>query len=427
MKESTSQAKNRRDFLRKLMAGTAATLALPTLTLAEGETLPEVSPPTNPDDEGYWEMVKRQFAVPDNLIMMNAANLCPAPYAITQSVQATLADLGKDVSFQFRDKFDALRASAIEKLAAYLGVDKNEVGITRNTTESNNIIVNGLDFKAGDEVILWDQNHPSNNVAWEYRAKRLGFTVKKISLPAAPKSADELIQSFQKAITPKTRLISFSHISNVSGIALPVKELCAMARSRNILTMVDGAQSFGFCDLNLRELGCDFYSGSTHKWLMGPLENGVVYIRRESMDRIWPLIISAGWNETHTTVDERYCIVGQRNESTPAAIPGIIDYHGVIGKRNIENRVRALNAHLKDQLRAKVPQATFITPLSAELSAGITIFTIPGKPSADIYQALYTKYGIAGAATMGVRLSPNIYNTKEDINKAVEAVRALAG
>ncbi len=426
MKNTFYPTNDRRDFLKKLMAGTAATMVLPSMTMAAGESHPEVAPPSDIDDEGYWQMVKRQFAVPDNLVMMNAANLCPAPYAITQSVQATLSDLGKDVSFQFRDKFDKIRPVALEKLAAYLGVSKDEVGITRNTSESNNIIVNGLDFKAGDEVILWEQNHPSNLVAWEYRAKRLGFTVKKISLPASPKSIDDLIQPFQKAITPKTRLIAFSHISNVSGIALPAKELCAMARSRNILTLVDGAQSFGFCDLNLRELGCDFYSGSTHKWLMGPLENGVVYIRKESMDRIWPLIISAGWNETQTSVDDRYCIVGQRNESTPAAVPEIIDYHGIIGKRNIETRVRGLNSYLKEQLRAKVPQAAFITPLTSELSGGITIFTIPGKNSQDIYQSLYTKYGIAGAATMGVRLSPNIYNTKDDINRAVDAVKALA-
>ncbi len=427
MKKETS-SNPRRSFLKTLMAGTAASLAIPAFAVSKDADLePLLTAPGDPENERYWEMVKRQFAVPDNLVMMNAANLCPAPYGITQSVKATLDDLGRDVSFQFRDKFDLIRPKALEKLASYLGVSQDEIGITRNTSESNNIIVNGFDFKAGDEILLWDQNHPSNNVAWEQRAKRLGFTVKKISLPASPQSIADLIQPFEKAITPKTRMISFSHISNVSGIALPAKELCALARSKKILSMVDGAQSFGFIDLNLRDLGCDFYSGSTHKWLMGPLENGAVYIRKESMDRLWPLIISAGWNETQTTVDERYCIVGQRNESTPAAVPEIMDYHSLIGKLNIEKRVRGLNSYLKEQLRTKVPQATFITPIAPELSGGITIFTIPGKNSQDIYQSLYAKYGIAGAATMGVRLSPNIYNTKDDINKAVDAIRALAG
>lgn len=424
-RETSNPANDRRDFLKRLIAGTAATLTIPGIAAAAAEETPLLTAPPDAEDELYWDMVKRQFAVPSNLVMMNAANLCPAPYSITQLVQATLSDLGKDVSFQFRDKFDLIRPKALEKLAAYLGVAKEEVGITRNTSESNNIVVNGFDFKAGDEIILWDQNHPSNGIAWEQRAKRLGFTVKKVSVPADPKTATELIQPFEKAITPKTRLIAFSHISNISGIGLPAKELCAMARSKKILTMVDGAQSFGFIDINLRDLGCDFYSGSTHKWLMGPLENGVLYVKKESQERLWPLIISAGWNETSTSVDDRYCILGQRNESTPAALPETIAFLGVIGKRNIEERVRGLNDYLKDQIRSKLPQAVFVTPLQRECSGGITIFNIPGRKSEEIYQKLYSAYGVAGASTMGVRLSPNINNTKADIDKAVDAVRAV--
>ena len=425
MKKDLTISNDRRTFLKKLLVGTAATFTVPAFAAQNEEELHEaLSSFQAPGDEAYWEMVKRQFPVPGNLIMMNAANLCPAPYAIAQSVKDTLDDLGKDVSFQFRDKFDQTRVVSILQLASYFGVTKEEIGITRNTSESNNIIVNGFDFKAGDEVIVWDQSHPSNNIAWEQRAKRFGFTVKKVSVPANPKSIAELIQPFEQAITSRTRLIGFSHVSNLSGIALPAKELCAMARSKKILTLVDGAQSFGFMDLNLRDLGCDFYTGSTHKWLMGPLENGVLYVRKESMDKLWPLIISAGWHEAPTNTDDKYCIVGQRNESTPVAIPETIQFHMIIGKRNIEDRVRALNAYLKAQIQTKLPQATFVTPLAPEMSGGITVFNIPNKPSTDIYQKLYQSYGIAGASTMGVRLSPNVYNTMAEIDKAVEAVKS---
>ncbi|MBL7864856.1 MAG: aminotransferase class V-fold PLP-dependent enzyme [Cyclobacteriaceae bacterium] len=424
MRKTTGTERDRRSFLRKLMAGTAATLSLPAFdSLAETPAMPQG--PGDPADEAYWEMVKRQFAVTDKFLMMNAANLCPAPYMITESVKTTLGDLSKDVSFQFRDKFEGIRAKSLEKLAAYLGVTTDEVGITRNTSESNNIIVNGFDFKAGDEVLLWDQNHPSNNIAWEQRAKRLGFTVKKISMPTAPRSSTELTQAFEKAITPKTKLIGFSHISNVSGIALPAKELCALARSKHIYTLVDGAQSFGMMDLNLKDMGCDFYSGSTHKWLMGPLENGILYVKKESAEKLWPLIISAGWSEKGTSIDDRFCILGQRNESTPAAIPETVEFHGMIGKQPIEERVRGLNTYLKEQLQSRIPQSTFVTPLARECSAGITVFNIPSKPSQEIFQKLYQSYGIGCASTMGVRVSPNIYNTKADIDRVVDAVKQI--
>ena len=240
-----------------------------------------------------------------------------------------------------------------------------------------------------------------------------------------PQSPEELVDSFAKAISPKTRLIAFSHISNLSGIALPAKEICKMAREKKILTLVDGAQSFGLIDLNLKDMGCDFYSGSTHKWLMGPLENGVLYVRKEAMERLWPNIISAGWKEASTTVDERLCILGQRNETTPAALPETIDFHLSIGKAMIEERVRALNSYLKTRIQATFPQVAFVSPVPTSMSAGITVFNIPGKQSSEIFQKLYETQGIAGASTSGVRLSPHIYNTMEDMDKVVSAVKGL--
>ncbi|MDZ4716432.1 MAG: aminotransferase class V-fold PLP-dependent enzyme [Cytophagales bacterium] len=426
MKELLKPATGRRNFLRKLAAGTAMTMTLPSLAIA-GEAMMVPLPVLDGEaDERYWSMVKNQFAVPDQLMMLNAANLCPAPYAITQAVQTTLGELGRDVSFQSRDRFDLIRQTALEKLAAYLGVSKDEVGITRNTSESNNIIVNGFDFKAGDEVILWDQNHPSNMVAWEQRARRLGFTIRKVSVPAAPLSPDDLMAPFVKAVTPKTRLIAFSHISNLSGIAMPAKALCNWAREKKILTLVDGAQSFGLVDLDLKDMSCDFYSGSTHKWLLGPLENGVLYVRKENMERLWPTMISAGWKDGSATADEKYCIAGQRNETTPAAIPETIDFHLRIGKRNVEERVRALNGYLRAQLALKLPRTVFVSPPPGSQSGGITVFNIPGKASAEMFQKLYDTYGMACASTMGVRISPHIYNTLEDIDKVVDAVLNLA-
>ncbi|MEO6285159.1 MAG: aminotransferase class V-fold PLP-dependent enzyme [Dyadobacter sp.] len=425
MKTETSIQYERRHFLKRLGAGSLAAIALPAFA-NEGHVQLMAPNGGSAPDEKYWEQIQKQFAVPSNLIMLNAANLCPPPTAVNDQVKKMLDGLGKDVSFQYREQFSEKRKKALQVLAGFTGVGKEEIGITRNTSESNNIIVNGLDLKPGDEVLLWDQNHPSNASAWEQRAKRYGFTVKKISVPADPQWIEDLIKPFRDAITPRTKLLGFSHISNTSGIALPAKELCMLAAEKNVLSLVDGAQSFGFLDLNLKDLGCDFYTGSTHKWFMGPLENGILYVKKESADSLWPNIISAGWKEGALTVDEKYCMLGQRNETTLAGIAETVNFHQTIGKKNIENRVVQLNTYLKDQIKAKVPGATFVTPLPTELSGGVTIISFAGKKPAELSKKLYEAHGIAAAPTGGIRMSAHIYNTLNDIDKVVKALQAIS-
>ena len=235
-----------------------------------------------------------------------------------------------------------------------------------------------------------------------------------------------MIAAFAKAITPKTKLIAFSHVSNLSGIALPAKEICALAKSRGVLSLVDGAQTLGLMDLNLHDMGCDFFSASTHKWLMGPMENGILYVAKPQIANLWPAVIGGGWKDDMKTVDEKICVLGQRIETTTSALPETIDFHLLIGKKNIEERVVALNTYLKEQIRLKIPVATFVTPVNPELSAGIVIVNLAGKDAKDVYQKLYENHGIACASTGGIRLSPHIYNTMEDINKVVESLVMLA-
>ena len=187
-------------------------------------------------------------------------------------------------------------------------------------------VVNGLDLKAGDEIIIWEQNHPSNGVAWEKRAQRSGIIVKKISVPSSPKTADELVTPFAKAITSKTKLIAFSHVSNLSGLMLPAKEICNLAKSKGILTLVDGAQTLGLMELNLYDMGCDFFTASTHKWLMGPMENGMLYVKKSHIENLWPAVMGGGWKDDMHTVDEKICVLGQRIETTTSALPDTIDF-----------------------------------------------------------------------------------------------------
>ena len=429
---AASVTKPRRKFLKQLCAGYTATMTYPAWGISpinHSVTLPSaglLKEGKNALDEKYWEMVKQQFTVPPDLVMVNAANLCPSPYFINEQVIADTKNLATDVSFQNREKFNKKRKESLALLVQFLGVDNEEIGITRNTTESNNIVVNGLDFGPGDEIIIWEQNHPTNGLAWKQRAQRYGFTVKEISLPSSPQSVDDLITPFAAAITSKTKMITFSHISNVSGIALPAREICQMAKAKGILTLVDGAQSLGFMDLNLQDMGCDFYTSSTHKWLMGPMENGVLYVNKPQMEKLWPTIIGAGWNAKYQTVDEKICVLGQRNDPGTAALPNILEFHQTIGKKNIENRVRQLCTYLKEQIQTHLPQVTFITPLSPELSGGVIIISITGKSPGEYFQLLYEEHGIACAPTGGIRFSPHIYNTLQDMDRIVAALVSVS-
>lgn len=409
----------RRRFLEQLLAASFAGITIP--VIAE-ENFPVWM---DEGDETFWEGIKKQFAYGDKLIMMNAANLCPSPSVVNDRVIEFTKAMGKDVSFQYRTRFAELRKKSIEQLAQFVSADATEIGITRNTSEANCSVVHGLDLKPGDEVVLWEQNHPSNKEAWMSQAKRTGFSIVKVAVPAQPASVNELIEPFVKAITPNTKLISFSHISNLSGIALPATEICQMAKAKGIMTLVDGAQSLGAVSLNLHNMGCTFYTASTHKWLMGPFENGIIYVNKESISSIWPNIIGAGWKESKT-VDENLCVLGQRNEPSPAAIPETIDFHKRIGTENIQKRIVQLNTYLKKRIQELIPKATFVTPLSPELSAGIVIVNLPGKEIREVSDKLYHTYGVAVAPAGGIRLSPHIYNTMSDIDYVVKSMAAIA-
>ena len=200
-----------------------------------------------------------------------------------------------------------------------------------------------------------------------------------------------------------------------------------MASDQNVLTLVDGAQVLGALQLELNNLGCDFYTASTHKWLMGPMENGVLYVKKDQIAQLWPDSISPGWTVEKETVDEKFCSLGQRNNPTTAAMPDILEFHNQIGKENIEGRIRALHAQLKSSLQEEIPSVEFVTPMEEELSGGVTIFRVPGQDFRDVFSRLYNEYGIASAPMDGNRLSPTIMSTMDDVDKMVMATKSIVG
>jgi selenocysteine lyase/cysteine desulfurase len=378
------------------------------------------------DGEAYWGLVRAQFSFTEEKVPMNAANLCPSPRSVSERVAELTADIDRDCSFNNRAKFDDLLESSRAKVAGMLGVSPEEIALVRNTSEANNTVNNGLDLDSGDEVVLWEQNHPTNNVAWDVRAKRYGLSVVRVSTPKEPKSAKDLVDPFVQAFSPRTRVLALTHVSNLTGVRLPARELVEAAHARGIYVHLDGAQSWGALDLDLKAIGCDSYSASAHKWFMGPKEAGILYVKTENIARIWPNVVAPGWgNDVDPDVKgaRKFESLGQRDDACLAAVGTAADFHRSIGKDRVESRMVELASALKSGLAEK--GFSLVTPLDPEMSGGVCILNVPSKKGHEVANRLYTDHGIAVASTGGLRLCPHVYNTLEHVERAIAAVTAL--
>ena len=296
----------------------------------------------------------------------------------------------------------------------------------RNTSEANNTINNGIALQEGDEIVIWEENHPTNHVAWEVRAKRFGYRVTKVSLPAKPNSPDDLIGPFEQALSGRTKVLALTHVSNVSGFRLPVKELAEIAHKRGIHVHLDGAQSWGAQRLDLKDLGCDSYAASGHKWFCGPREVGLLYVRDERIPHIWPQVVAPGWGDTAETVlkgARKFESMGQRDDAALAGVGAAGEFHETVGVEAIDQRVTALASELKGLLGEA--GATLTTPKAPALSGGVCIIKVPAENRGKLLDAMYAESGIAGSTSDGLRLCPHFYNTREHIQRAAEGVKKL--
>jgi selenocysteine lyase/cysteine desulfurase len=421
---------SRRSFIQRLAGGAAAIGLLGGGSLATASTYRDLLDsadalsPADDGDEQFWLSVKEQFTLRDGLALMNAANLCPSPYPVMETVFKLTRDVDADASFQNRGKFGKMREDARTKLGALLGADADEIAIVRNTSEANNAISSGFELKAGDEILLSDLNHPSNNKAWEVKSRRYGFKINYFHVEAPPENEQVVVDAMRAAITPNTKLISFTHVSNTTGLLMPAKALCAVARERGIFVHVDGAQSFGALKVDLHDMGCDSYSGSAHKWFMGPKEAGILYVRQAQQEQVWPSIISVPYRDDVVGA-RKYEALGQRDDAAVSAMGRTVDFHNMLGAERVEARMRQVAVALKQGL-SEIPGVTFSTSMDPALSAGVVIFKPGDADSRKMFARLYSDYQIAGAG-MGpnIRLSPHIYNTIAEAERAVVAVAEL--
>jgi selenocysteine lyase/cysteine desulfurase len=415
---------NRREFARILAIGGAVPFVTPDLAWARGAT-PKLPPTPASPDEKFWLSVRDQFVMPKDLTMLNAANLCPSSGPVLETLYKVTKDMDQDPSADNRAKLGDGRENTRKLLADFLHVTPEEIVITRNTSESNNLVSNGVDLKEGDEVICSSDNHPSNHTAWQQKAKRYGFTVKDVATPNPHPGMDYYVDAFTKAITPRTKVIAITHLTSSVGDLFPAKEICRMARERGILTLLDGASSFGLLDIDLSDIQPDFFSGSAHKWPCGPKENGVLYINKNSQSKIWATIYSA--YPGRVGVSRNFEGFGQRDEPAMIAFGEALKLQTSIGRSQIEKRSRELTTALIDGLK-KVDGVKIWTSPNPSLRAAVLSFQPGNLDVRKLGTVLYQKDRI-GCATRGgqdragLRFSPHFYNTHADIDRAVAAIK----
>jgi len=380
-------------------------------------------------DELFWLRVRDQFNLPKDLTYFNNGTTGPVPYPTSSVHEQWEKQLASDPRNTYRpEEIDAVR----QKLARFVGALPEEIAFTHSTTEGVNIFAHGLDWKAGDEVILGSQEHHAAIDAYEGISKRYGVKVVTVHIAAPPKSKEEIIQAYASAITEHTRLIVVSHVTYISGLLYPIKELTELAHSKNIFISVDGAQSVGVIPLNLHELGVDHYAGPGQKWLLAGTGTGFTYIRKDLQDKVWPSVgnynPSAPQPAVHTA--KRYEKTGQVNISALLGIGSAIDFQTSIGQERFAARDRYLAARLKQGL-VGIKGVTLYTSQDPNLSVGLTTFALQGRTPEELVKLLNDKYHIFVRTIVtdevkGVRISTHIYNTIQEVDAVLKAIGELS-
>ena len=419
---------DRRGFLSSFAgaAGVANALRFPS-TWAE---LLEQAPAQLPDrglydsnEEAYWTEMRKQFLIPTDEVYLNNGTVGSSPAPVLRAIFDGYNDTEKMAQDDPEDYPIWGYASWNEfrdPLAAFVGCTRDEIALVRNSTEANSYIANGLDLKAGDEVLMTDQEHPGGEEPFQLRVKRHGIVVKKVTLPKPVPNAAAVLNLFNEAITPRTKVIFFSHITTETGVVLPAKEICALARSKGILSAVDGAHVIGMMKLNVHEIGCDMYSSSPHKWLQAPKGTGFLYVRDEVIDRVWNTIVTAGWNDPKLRA-ERFQRIGSSNVPTLWGLRASIQLANQIGLERIERRHRMMADHILKEMVQRGAESW--TSPDAALRCAIASVNVPPIQIMEIENWMWKnkKIRIRGGGPSKIRLSTPYYLLRKDVDRYLVA------
>jgi selenocysteine lyase/cysteine desulfurase len=419
---------DRRGFLSSFagLAGTASALSLarhwPALFEQEAPKLPD-SALYSLNEEAYWGELRKQFLIPPDEVYLNNGTVGSSPMPVLRAIFDGYNETEKMAQSNPEDYPIWGYASWNEfrdPMAAFVGCNRDEFALLRNATEANSYIANGLDMKPGDEVLMTDQEHPGGEHPWNLKAKRYGIAVKKVTLPKPVPNAAAVLNLFNDAITPRTRVMFFSHIPTVTGVVLPAKELCALARLKGILSAVDGAHVPGMMKLNLHELGCDMYSSSPHKWLQAPKGSGFLFVRDEVIDRLWNTIATEGWNDPRIRA-ERFQRIGSSNVPALWGLRAAVQLANEIGMERIEKRHRQTADYiLKEMVKRGAESWTSPDPA---LRCAIAAVNVPPIQIVEIEDWLWKekKIRIRGGAPSKIRLSTPYYLLRKDVDRFLAA------
>jgi len=426
--------RNRRTFLKHAMltAGAFSASSLFNLSLAGGfskanEAVDGFTPEEVASDEDYWSIIQQAYTVDPNIINLNNGGVSPSPRIVQEAVERYNKFANEAPSYFMWRILDQGREPLRQKLAALAGCSPEEIAINRNSSEALNTVIHGLDLQAGDEVLGTKQDYPNMINAWKQKAARYGIKYTQISFNFPIENDDEIVAAYQKAITPQTKIIHVTHMVNWVGQIMPVKKIADMAHAKGIEVICDGAHSFGLMDYKIPDLDCDYFGTSLHKFLSAPIGSGMMYIKKEKITKIWPLVC----NDNPRGGDIRkFETLGTRSFPIEQGIGEALNFHNGIGPKRKEERIRYLKNYWASKVK-DIPGVSLSTSLKDEFSCAICGVSVQGLTPGELDGKLFEKYkihtvGITWENVSCVRVTPHVYTTLQDLDTLAAAIGEIA-
>ncbi len=417
---------DKRTFLKNLTTGTIATTSF--LGIIEGMISEASAQSVNlSSNEDFWAKVRADYLLKDDYINLENGYYCMIPQPTLERLITNIREVNYQASYYMRTVQWDNKKKAAARLAKVAGCSDDELIVTRNTTESLDLIIGGFPWKKGDEAVMANQDYGAMLNMFKQVERRFGVVRKVIDVPMHPQSDEEIVKVYEDAITSKTKLLMVCHIINITGHILPIRKICDMAHAKGVEVMVDGAHAFGHFDFSIPDLDCDYYGTSLHKWMSVPLGAGFLYVRKNKIDQIWPLLAEGN---TEPGDIKRLNHIGTHPVHTDLTITDAVDYHTTIGSKRKEDRLRFIQNYWINQAR-EMDHLIINTPKETYRSCGIGNVGVKGLNPKDMAKILLDKHkiwtvGIDGVGVHGCRISPNVYTSTDELDIFIDALKDMA-